>query len=117
MDNKIAFKLAHEMTKQVIKEGDNYQTTFGACLKHVKAQANKPKKPAINWLAAIETVAVYLVAFVMLGFISGLFGYIGILSSSVIVTGCAVSVACTAIYLIVQNVKADMEAGVFLKTN
>lgn len=115
MDNKTAFKLAHEMTKCIIKDGDNYQATFGACLKAVKANANKPKKPAINWFATIETVAVYLLAVLMLGFVSGLFGYIGIIASSIIVTGCAVMVAYTAIHLLVMNVKADIETGVFFK--
>ena len=38
MNNSTAFKLAHAMTKQVIKSGDNYQVTFGQCLKVVKAQ-------------------------------------------------------------------------------
>ena len=37
MTNSQAFKLAHTMTKQVIKSGDNYQATFGQCLKVVKA--------------------------------------------------------------------------------
>ena len=38
MNNSTAFKLAHKMTKQVIQTGDNYQATFGQCLKVVKAQ-------------------------------------------------------------------------------
>lgn len=38
MNNSTAFKLAHAMTKQVIQTGDNYQVTFGQCLKAVKAQ-------------------------------------------------------------------------------
>lgn len=38
MTNSQAFKLAHKMTKQVIKSGDNYQATFGQCLKVVNAQ-------------------------------------------------------------------------------
>ena len=37
MNNSTTFKLAHAMTKQVIKAGDNYQVTFGACLKLIKA--------------------------------------------------------------------------------
>lgn len=37
MNNSTTFKLAHAMTKQVIKSGDNYATTFGACLKLIKA--------------------------------------------------------------------------------
>lgn len=37
MTNSNLFKLAHTMTKQVIQAGDNYQATFGACLKLIKA--------------------------------------------------------------------------------
>lgn len=36
MTNSQLFKQAHTMTKQVIKAGDNYQVTFGACLKLIK---------------------------------------------------------------------------------
>lgn len=38
MNNSTLFKQAHAMTKQVIKQGDDYKTTFGLCLKAVKAQ-------------------------------------------------------------------------------
>lgn len=41
LSNKQLFKLAHVMTKQVIQAGDNYQTTFGACLKLIKADYAK----------------------------------------------------------------------------
>lgn len=41
MNNSTAFKLAHTMTKQVIQTGDNYATTFGACLKMIKADQVK----------------------------------------------------------------------------
>lgn len=41
MNNSTMFKLAHKMTKQVIKSGDNYQVTFGACLKLIKADQVK----------------------------------------------------------------------------
>ena len=37
MTNAQLFKQAHAMTKQVIKTGDCYRTTFGACLKAIKA--------------------------------------------------------------------------------
>ena len=37
MTNSQLFKQAHAMTKQVIKAGDNYQVTFGLCLKVIKA--------------------------------------------------------------------------------
>lgn len=36
MTNSQLFKLAHAMTKQVIKTGDNYKVTFGLCLKVIK---------------------------------------------------------------------------------
>ena len=36
MTNSQLFKQAHAMTKQVIQAGDNYQITFGLCLKAIK---------------------------------------------------------------------------------
>ena len=36
MTNSQLFKLAHAMTKQFIKTGDNYQATFGLCIKVIK---------------------------------------------------------------------------------
>lgn len=36
MNNSTLFKQAHAMTKQVIKQGDDYRTTFGLCLKAIK---------------------------------------------------------------------------------
>ena len=41
MKNSQLFKLAHAMTKQVIQTGDNYQITFGLCLKAIKADQLK----------------------------------------------------------------------------
>ena len=41
MTNSQLFKLAHAMTKRVIKTGDNYQVTFGLCLKVIKADQLK----------------------------------------------------------------------------
>lgn len=37
LSNKQLFIQAHAMPKQVIKTGDNYQVTFGLCLKAIKA--------------------------------------------------------------------------------
>lgn len=37
MNKSKLFKLAHKLTKKVIKAGDNYQVTFGAAIKIVKA--------------------------------------------------------------------------------
>ena len=41
MTNSQLFKLAHAMTKQVIKTGDDYKVTFGLCLKVIKADQLK----------------------------------------------------------------------------
>lgn len=45
ISNAVLFKQAHAMTKQVIKNGDDYRVTFGACIKAIKQdnakQANK----------------------------------------------------------------------------
>lgn len=41
ISNATLFKQAHAMTKQVIKNGDNYQVTFGACLKAIKQDNTK----------------------------------------------------------------------------
>jgi uncharacterized membrane protein YgdD (TMEM256/DUF423 family) len=45
MSNSTNFKAAHAMTKQVIQTGDNYQATFGACLKVIMAET---KQSAVN---------------------------------------------------------------------
>lgn len=37
MNTSKLFKLAHKLTKKVIKSSDNYRVTFGACIKVVKA--------------------------------------------------------------------------------
>lgn len=51
MNNSQLFKAAHTMTKQVIKQGDNYRVTFGLCLKAIKAEQ-----------AAAQAVSIYLTA-------------------------------------------------------
>lgn len=56
MTNSQAFKLAHTMTKQVIQTGDNYQVTFGLCLKQVKANNVK--------MTTLQVVLVILFALV-----------------------------------------------------
>lgn len=43
MTNSQLFIQAHKMTKQIIKKGDNYNVTFGLCLKAIKAK-NEQKK-------------------------------------------------------------------------
>lgn len=55
MNNSQLFKQAHAMTKQVIQTGDNYQTTFGLCLKAIKADIKQTTVNNVNFaiLAAI----------------------------------------------------------------
>ena len=57
MTNSQLFKLAHAMTKQVIKTGDNYQVTFGLCLKAIKADAKQ-----IGFTATIVIIAFAIIA-------------------------------------------------------
>lgn len=52
MTNSQLFKLAHAMTKQVIKSGDNYQVTFGLCLKAIKSDAKQ-----VDFTATIVIIA------------------------------------------------------------
>ena len=59
MSNSTIFKQAHTMTKQVIQLGDNYQVTFGACLKSIIAESKKAvfiqsRKDHYNALAAMK---------------------------------------------------------------
>ena len=56
MTNSQLFKQAHAMTKQVIKAGDNYQVTFGACLKAIKAEANQAVVNNVNFLVVAVIV-------------------------------------------------------------
>lgn len=44
MNNSTLFKQAHAMTKQIIKKDDNYNVTFGLCLKAIKAKNEQVKK-------------------------------------------------------------------------
>lgn len=46
MNNAALFKQAHAMTKATVKQGDNYQATFGLCLKLVIEQ-NKAQSVAM----------------------------------------------------------------------
>ena len=57
MTNSQLFKLAHAMTKQVIKTGDNYQVTFGLCLKAVKEDAKQ-----VTFTATIIMIAFAIIA-------------------------------------------------------
>lgn len=40
MNKSNTFKLAHILTKAIIKAGDNYQVTFGAAVKHINSISN-----------------------------------------------------------------------------
>ncbi|WP_111861110.1 hypothetical protein [Acinetobacter sp. CFCC 10889] len=42
MNKSELFKAAHQLVKAVIKAGDNYRVTFGACIKAVKEGFVKP---------------------------------------------------------------------------
>lgn len=44
MSNSKLFKQAHAMTRATIQAGDDYRTTFGLCLKQIKADAIKAAK-------------------------------------------------------------------------
>ena len=57
MTNSQLFKQAHAMTKQVIKTGDNYQVTFGLCLKAIKAE----QTIKIGFVATIVIIAFAIV--------------------------------------------------------
>lgn len=57
MTNSQLFKQAHAMTKQVIKSGDNYQVTFGLCLKAIKAETKQ-----VDFTTTIITIAFAIIA-------------------------------------------------------
>ena len=57
MNNSQLFKQAHAMTKQVIKTGDNYQVTFGLCLKAIKADAKQTGFTATIVIIAFAIIA------------------------------------------------------------
>ena len=59
MNNSTLFKQAHAMTKQVIKQGDDYKTTFGLCLKAIK------EKQASQQLVNNNIVMLFAIVFVM----------------------------------------------------
>lgn len=58
MTNSELFKRAHALTKKILRTGDNYRVTFGACLSFLRSTpriepmlANKYKKQSVNgWL-------------------------------------------------------------------
>ena len=59
------FKAAHKMAKTVIKAGDNYSVTFGACIKLVlswKGTLNAQQQELQTLLLSIASVAEEFVA-------------------------------------------------------
>lgn len=63
ISNATLFKQAHAMTKQVIKDGDCYRTTFGACLKAIKAQHAAKKVTDVSFVV----MAIIVLALVKIG--------------------------------------------------
>jgi len=63
MNNSNLFKLAHSLTKAVIKSGDSYQVTFGASIKLIKSvhSINGTEKQ-LAWANDIIAVAAYAIA-------------------------------------------------------
>ena len=59
MTSSQLFKQAHLLTKQTIKQGDCYRTTFGLCLKAVKA------KQASKQVVSNNAIILFVIAFVM----------------------------------------------------
>lgn len=75
-NNSELFKHAHALTRKVIKDGDDYQTTFGMCLKYVKSHPVKAQytpiiKPFVkalynNMISAFEVLTVMLIGLVII---------------------------------------------------
>ena len=64
MNKSELFKSAHKLAKSVIKSGDNYRVTFGACIKAILdgfvAQAEKITLTLNKWTKKTGEVRVYL---------------------------------------------------------
>lgn len=56
MTNSQLFIQAHAMTKQVIQTGDNYQTTFGLCLKVIKDDIKQAADNNVNFAILVVIV-------------------------------------------------------------
>lgn len=56
MNNSQLFKQAHAMTKQVIQTGDNYNTTFGLCLKAIKAGIKQATINNVNFAVLVVAI-------------------------------------------------------------
>lgn len=57
MTNSQLFSQAHTMTKQIIKKGDCYKTTFGLCLKAIKQKNKQVKKDNVVY----TSITLYMV--------------------------------------------------------
>lgn len=64
MTNSQLFSQAHTMTKQIIKKGDCYKTTFGLCLKAIKQKNNQVKKDNVVFtsISLFMTLSILAVA-------------------------------------------------------
>ena len=58
MTNSQLFTQAHAMTKQTIRQGDCYKTTFGLCLKAIK------EKQASKQVVSNNVMILFVIAFV-----------------------------------------------------
>lgn len=67
MTNSKLFKKAHEMTKEILKSGDNYQATFGLVLSFLYAKGEvemKGSKKQIAWAKDIKEEMLSALAFI-----------------------------------------------------
>ena len=73
MTNSEIFKQAHAMTKATVKAGDDYQVTFGQCLKAIKAQ----QEQAVSEAVKVVTIDPFrLIVAIMVAFLIGFMGFI-----------------------------------------
>ena len=61
MTNSQLFSQAHTMTKQIIKKGDCYKTTFGLCLKAIKQKNEQKNKQVKKDNLAFTSITLYMV--------------------------------------------------------
>ena len=81
MNNSQLFKKAHQLTKQVIKKGDNYNVTFGLCLKEIKAKNKQVKKENIVFTSITLFMFLSILAVASgLGFVAVIAVFISVLT-------------------------------------
>ena len=78
MTNSQLFSQAHTMTKQIIKQGDCYKTTFGLCLKAIK-QKNEQKNKQVKKDNVVYTSITLFMTLSILAVASGL-GVVAVIS-------------------------------------